>query len=257
MIIRRTSQRTSQLPEIQGTTGNDRITDTADSRRILALGGDDFVNGFGGNDEIYGNLGADTLNGGLGSDLLFGGRDNDALDGQEENDQIFGNLGADILVGNSGDDSLFGGRDNDVLNGSAGNDLLSGDLGFDVLIGSFGNDTLVVRVDPEANSFDYLRDFIPGEDKIALGGGLIFNDLEITTARSAGLTGSVQQTQALRSQFAPWGSNLSNVVDESLVLRVRSTGQTLAILNHQPTNTISPAATLTTASLTPADFVAI
>ena len=247
----------SQKPTLLGTENGDRLIDSADSNRLLGLGGNDLINGFGGDDELYGNLGADTLNGGLGSDALFGGRDNDALDGQEDNDIIYGNLGADILVGNAGNDSLFGGRDNDVLSASAGNDLLSGDLGFDVLIGSFGNDTLVLRDEVETNSFDYLRDFIPGEDKIALGGGLTFADLDVVTAQSAGIGASSQQSQALKAQFAPWGSNLSDFSAESLVLRVRSTNRIIGVLNHRPSNTISPATTLTPASLTAADFVSI
>lgn len=251
------SRNRSQKPTILGTETADRLADSAEGNRLLGLGGNDLINGFGGDDELYGNVGADTLNGGLGSDVLFGGRDNDALDGQEGNDIIYGNLGADILVGNAGNDSLFGGRDNDVLSASAGNDLLSGDLGFDVLIGSFGNDTLVLRDEAETNSFDYLKDFIPGEDKIALSGGLTFADLQILTASAAGIGGSLQQSQALRAQFAPGGSNLSDFSAESLVLRVRSTNRIVGIVNHRPTNTISPVTTLTPASLTAADFVSI
>ncbi|NJM63966.1 MAG: calcium-binding protein [Oscillatoriales cyanobacterium RU_3_3] len=243
----------SRNPNAQGTEENDLINDTPnDNRRILGFGGNDRINGYGGNDELFGNTGEDSLNGGLGNDSLYGGRDNDALDGQEDNDLLFGNLGADVLVGNAGNDRIFGGRDSDVLSGLVGADFLSGDLGFDVLIGGFGNDTLVLRDETVTDSFDYLRDFIPGEDKIALGGGLSFADLDILTVGAARIDRAV-----LRSQFAPWGSNLSDVSNESLVLRVRSTNRVLGILNHRPTNTISATFTLTPNSLGAIDFIAI
>ena len=70
-----------------------------------------------------------------------------------------------------------------------------------------------------------------------------------------GMYGDV--SQALKAQFAPWGSNLSDFSAESLVLRVRSTNRIIGVLNHRPSNTISPATTLTPASLTAADFVSI
>lgn len=237
----------TNTPLTLGTDGNDRLV--SPGGRTEALAGNDFINGSIGDDEIFGNQGFDTLIGNGGADQLHGGRDNDALDGRDGNDFLFGNLGSDILVGGIGDDQCFGGRGADVLSGLAGADFLSGDLGFDVLEGGFGNDTLVLRDETASASFDYLDDFVPGQDKIALTGGLSFADLDIVLFGASGLNYAT-----VREQFAR-NSALTAVSDESLVLRVRSTGRVVGLLNHRPTPVASVPVTLTPASLTVADFI--
>jgi Ca2+-binding RTX toxin-like protein len=239
--------------QVQGTEQNDVINDTAnDNRRILGLGGDDLIRGYGGNDELYGNPGEDSVNGGLGNDSIYGGRDNDGLGGEEGDDLLFGNLGADVLTGSMGNDQLFGGRDNDYLSGGTGGDFLSGDLGFDILDGGFGNDTLLLRDESATNSFDYLENFIPGEDKIALGGGLSFRDLDILTFRATGL-----DRTTVRSQFSPWTSNIDLFPEDFLVLRVRSSNRILGLLNNRPSNNLSTGITLRQNSLSAADFISV
>ena len=240
----------SDNPNAQGTDSDDVITDTDNGRRTFGFGGNDFINGFGGNDELFGNLGRDTLQGGAGSDTLYGGQDGDELSGGLDNDLIFGNLGTDDLTGDRGDDRMFGGRDNDRISGGDGDDFLSGDGGFDILTGGAGRDTFVVQNELATNSFDHLFDFVPGEDKIALGSGLSFNDLQISTiTREAN---NRENNALLDRQFAPWSGAIAIQNSRDLLITVRSTGRTIARLDNQPVGFL-----ITPASVTAADFISI
>ena len=74
-----------------------------------------------------------------------------------------------VLMGTSGEDRLIG---------TKGDDLFDGGLGQDKYIGGKGADTFVIR---PGEGLDTIRDFHLWEgDKIALGGGLSFNDLTIS-----------------------------------------------------------------------------
>lgn len=237
-------------PNAQGTDSNDIIDDTDNGRRTFGFGGNDFINGFGGNDELFGNLGRDTLQGGAGSDTLYGGQDGDELSGGLDNDFIFGNLGTDDLTGDRGDDRMFGGRENDRISGGDGDDFLSGDGGFDILIGGAGRDTFVVQNELATNSFDHLMGFVPGEDKIALGSGLSFNDLQISTiTREAN---NMENNALLDRQFAPWSGSIAIQNSFDLLITVRSTGRTIARLDNP---VVGPK--ITPASVTAADFISI
>ncbi|MEI7795711.1 MAG: calcium-binding protein [Methylococcaceae bacterium] len=149
--------------------------------RIMALGGNDTLQGGGtvrwidggeGNDSILGGDGtADTLLGGAGDDFLSAGgysvyssnNGNSSFWGYSGNDSaknvLSGGLGNDTLTGGTVDDVLIGGEGNDILYGAGtspdfsiaqaityakgnGNDTLIGSAGNDTLIGSAGNDTL-------------------------------------------------------------------------------------------------------------------
>ena len=235
----------SNNPTAQGTDGDDQIYHTDVGRSTLAFSGNDAVYGGEGADEIFGNAGRDTLTGGGGQDSLHGGRDEDLLWGGLENDVLFGNLGADVLDGDDGNDRLFGGRDNDELNGQNGDDVLAGELGFDVLTGdSFrrGRDTFVLK--PEADgSYDYINDFVPGEDTFLIQGLPGFSALSITTVTQAGI-----KPDTARLGFFP---NAPLLFDDDLVIRVQSTGQVLGIVSYLPAgNTTLKPASLTAQSFT-------
>ncbi|MGL5080178.1 MAG: CAP domain-containing protein [Microcoleaceae cyanobacterium] len=131
---------------------------------VLAMGGNDTVQGVGDAELIIGNQGNDNLLGGSGNDTLFGGKDNDVLEGQDGNDGLFGNLGQDTVTGGAGNDNLFGGRDNDALIGDGGNDTISGDLGADTLTGGAGADWFSVSNDGQGA--DLITDFQDGTDLI-------------------------------------------------------------------------------------------
>lgn len=239
----------ANTPNAQGTEVDDVITDTDGGRRTLGLGGNDRIRGLGGNDELFGNLGRDTLDGDGGFDTLYGGKDGDDLDGGLDDDILFGNAGTDSLDGGSGNDQMFGGRDNDILSGGDGADILSGDLGFDVLIGGSGRDTFIIQDEVATNTVDFLDDFLPGEDKIALPKGLTFADIEVLTFKTAGLNPAF-----VGRQFEPSPSpfpSLSSTSDLNLALRVKSTNRIIGLLDQLPASGVG----LTPASLTAADFI--
>ena len=165
----------------------------------------DELNGTNGNDSIFGGLGDDSIVGGEGNDFLIGltdndlvegGQGNDYLVGYDGNDSISGGEGDDILLGNQGDDSLEGGAGNDLLSGGAGNDLLSGGAGNDTLWGKEGADTFVVEL---GQGQDTISDFIAGEDRIALGSGVVFDNLTITGDVDAQIMDSDDNTLAILS----------------------------------------------------------
>ncbi|TNC75006.1 hypothetical protein FHG71_00775 [Rubellimicrobium roseum] len=103
------------------------------AQRVLALGGNDEINGRGGNDVLVGGSGNDQLRGGSGGDELVGGSGNDRLRGE---------TGEDALVGGIGNDLLYGGADGDDLQGGGGSDLLLGERGADTIWGGSGADDL-------------------------------------------------------------------------------------------------------------------
>lgn len=211
-------------------------------------GGNDRIFGRGGNDELFGNLGRDSLDGEGGFDTLYGGKDGDSLDGGLDDDVLFGNAGIDVLIGGRGNDQIFGGRDNDELSGGEGADILSGDLGFDVLNGGSGRDTFIIQDEVATNTVDFLQDFFPGEDKIALPKGLTFANIEVLTFETAGLN-----PRFVQRQFEPWNAfcGVCAGSDLHLALRVKSTNRIIGLVNYSPTTGVS----LTPASLTAADFI--
>ncbi len=160
---------------LNGTSNNDFLNGTA---------GNDIINDFNSQDTLYGNGGNDSLDGGDGDDKLYGGNGNDSLLGGSGQDTLYGDLGNDSLIGGDGDDKLYGGDGNDsllggngqdLLVGGAGNDFLKGDLGNDSLTGGTGSDIFVLAAATDRDTF---TDFSLGQsDKIALAGGLTFNQL--------------------------------------------------------------------------------
>jgi len=126
-------QTTISSEEIIGTDDSDRLDGTSVDDKIRGLAGDDFIRGLQGNDSIYGDGGNDHLNGNAGDDLIDGG---------EGRDRIYGGIGDDTLSGSAGNDYLLGGAGNDIYVYN-----LNADEGF---------------IDR-----DLIRNFKPGEDKIA------------------------------------------------------------------------------------------
>lgn len=115
---------------------------------LVALGGNDVLDGGEGNDRLFGGAGDDTLLGGADNDILLGGDGNDTLDGGEGIDSLDGGSGQDILHAGGGSDFLAAGSGNSVLFGDEGDDRLDsgGYNGFGnaVLEGGAGNDTYMV-----------------------------------------------------------------------------------------------------------------
>jgi serralysin len=155
---------------------------------LVALGGDDRIQGWTDSDLLFGNLGNDTIKGGAGLDTISSGRDNDWVGGEDDNDFLFGNLGNDTLNGDAGDDWLFGGRDNDLLKGGVGNDVLKGELGDDTLTGETGFDLLeggdgsdvfqlrfadrgsIPQIEKATGNADIIVDFNSATDRIQMSG---------------------------------------------------------------------------------------
>lgn len=107
---------------------------------------------------------------------------------------------ARLVEGTSGDDWLSGTTGDDVIDGRAGNDHMSGDLGGDTYIfgQGYGNDE-IYNFEPEASQ---------SIDRIRLNPDVNSSDVElrVTTSDASG-----------------------NPIDASLLLRLRSTGETLVV----------------------------
>jgi serralysin len=174
------------------TTGNDnRIFNPGEigDRTVLALDGNDTVQGSSDSESINGNLGNDQLLGKGGNDSLYGGQGLDTISGEDGNDFLFGNKGADSLIGGAGNDILFGGQDNDTLLGSEGNDTLIGDLGRDSLVGGQGIDLFILQasnVSNDPNLADIIADFSSTEDSIGLTGSLVESNLTFVAGGTNG-----------------------------------------------------------------------
>lgn len=140
--------------------GNDIVNGSANGDFIFGGAGNDQLFGNDGNDELYAGHGDDTLSGGDGTDTLYGQLGNDTISGGAGNDYIDGGNGDDILNGNDGNDRIglfdselyyhgllpsgVGSGGNDILNGGAGDDTLEDQRGNNTLNGGDGNDILLV-----------------------------------------------------------------------------------------------------------------
>lgn len=94
-----------------------------------------------------------------------------------------GNASDNLLRGNRGHNALDGLGGDDTLLGGAGADVLRGGMGADKLVGGTGADTFVFAAGDGGNNLDaadILYDFEDGIDRIALAGGLNFENLSIT-----------------------------------------------------------------------------
>jgi subtilisin family serine protease len=135
---------------------------------LLALEGNDVVEGSSESDIMNGNQGDDFLVGNGGNDTIWGGKDKDDIYGDDGNDNLNGNMGDDFVSGGAGDDIVRGGKDNDTLMGGNGNDQLFGDIGRDRLNGGgiFGVEYDTLTGGTESDTFvlgDYWGMFYKGE----------------------------------------------------------------------------------------------
>ena len=164
--------------QINGGTGSDYL-DGGVGNDTLHGGnnGHDTIKGGAGDDQINGGVGNDNLNGGDGHDTLYGHADHDQIKGGAGNDYIDSGVGNDTVKGGAGNDYINSGAGDDRLDGGAGNDTLDAGAGRDRVKGGAGNDIFVLT--PEYG-FNEILDFKDGEDKIKLGGGLAFGNLEIS-----------------------------------------------------------------------------
>ena len=97
------------------------------SNNIMALGGDD---------QVQGNQYVDYIHGGSGNDTLWGMGGDDVLLGESGNDTLYGGTGEDLLLGGDNNDILYGGQGNDRLWGGTGDDSYVGyvsDSGIDTI----------------------------------------------------------------------------------------------------------------------------
>lgn len=170
-----------------GSSHGDRFLLGAAHNRFNGGAGRDALFGLDGNDSLRGGSGADVLLGGRGADRLDGGTGADSLHGGSGADRLFGQSGNDVLFGSAGNDSLSGGAHRDLLRGGDGRDTLLGGTGNDTLSGGAGNDRLIGGVGRDVFVFgrgggkDTIADFRNGADRIDLGDGLRFRDVNETT----------------------------------------------------------------------------
>ncbi|MBD2464075.1 hypothetical protein H6G89_24030 [Oscillatoria sp. FACHB-1407] len=118
----------------------------------------------------------DDLKGTTGNDIINGLSGNDRLTGLAGNDQLVGDLGSDLLEGNENNDQLLGGVGNDQLRGGSGSDRLDGGKGRDTLFGGSDRDLFVLR---RRDGRDTIQDFRDRQDRLALSGGLRFQNLTV------------------------------------------------------------------------------
>lgn len=175
------------LPRLVGDNTSENVTLSPEQlanfpEGAWLLGGDDTVTGSSSVELILGNAGDDRIFGNDGNDSLYGGKGDDLLVGENGNDLLKGEVGNDTLIGLTGDDILRGGKGNDALFGGFGNDTLYGDIGVDTFTGDEGNDVFVLTNKLGGSTValaNTITDFDRGEDKIALAGGLLFENLRI------------------------------------------------------------------------------
>jgi Ca2+-binding RTX toxin-like protein len=107
--------------DVRGTEGPDRLGDRIGPTRIEALGGDDFVQG---GERADGGPGNDRM---FGTGLQLGGPGDDRMDvGAHglEGGRIAGQDGDDFITGSDGRDSLSGGGGRDRISGRGGSDTI-------------------------------------------------------------------------------------------------------------------------------------
>ena len=132
--------------DVRGTEGPDRIGDRIGPTRIEALGGDDIVQG---GERADGGPGNDRM---FGTGLQLGGPGDDRMDvgaHGTERGRIAGQDGDDFITGSDGPDSLSGGAGRDRISGRGGNDTIRvRDGERDVVRCGDGHDTVLAdRID--------------------------------------------------------------------------------------------------------------
>jgi Ca2+-binding RTX toxin-like protein len=167
-----------------------------------------------------GTNGSNTLVGAPRRSGLFNARGgNDRVNGRDGDDLINGGSGDDILNGGTGNDTLLGRTGRDRMFGGAGDDLLDGGAGIDTMNGGAGVDTYVLS----ANSGPDLIRYVDGQDRLALAGGLTFEQLTITQegtqtvisvgADRLGILENTQASQITTDDFATLNLRFSQIAN--------------------------------------------
>ncbi len=176
---------------LYGDTGNDTLYGGKQGDVLHGGKQNDFLSGNRGRDTLLGEIGFDLLHGGKAEDWLYGGTENDTLYGDRSVDVVHGGKGNDLLNGNQdndtllgdlGNDVIYGGKGNDWLYGGLGDDTLLGDQGTDVYFGGPGRDLFILSAQSTVTDLalaDIVVDFTPGQDAIALAGGLTTTNLNL------------------------------------------------------------------------------
>lgn len=202
----------SDIQDVSGTSGADRITGSAASNWFLGNGGNDRFSGLDGNDLFTVGVTAQVVSTAV---LIDGGGDFDTIDlysnggntagatvtleskGFQDTGQgtmkivnveaVSGTFFDDDLAGNKFANSLFGGNGADSLDGGVGNDSLYGDAYFGV-DSPFGYDgPRAIIDDPDATGADTLTGG-KGDDQLFGGSG---DDRLIGGANADTLTGGL------------------------------------------------------------------
>ncbi|MCL1468209.1 M10 family metallopeptidase C-terminal domain-containing protein [Argonema galeatum] len=82
------------------------------------------------------------------------------------------------LNGSQGNDYIIGNQADNLIRGEAGYDILVGGAGADTLVGGGDGDTFVLT--PGGGAADLIMDFVDGQDRLNLQGGLTPNSLTFT-----------------------------------------------------------------------------
>ena len=151
--------------------------------------------GLGGDDVLNGGSGADDMRGGSGNDIYYVDNVGDSItenpgDGTDRvNSRIDFVLGSDLenldLIGSNAIDGtgnelankINGNSVSNILIGLGGDDLLNGGSGDDKLTGGAGNDIFQLK---NGLGRDLITDYVPGEDRIRLLGGISFAGLSFS-----------------------------------------------------------------------------
>ncbi len=154
------------MPVINGTSGDDTLTDTS---------GNDTINGLAGNDTIkVGSGGADVVNGGDGRDSL----EFMTATGAVVVDFVAGVAGTtsftsiEKVVTGDFNDQITGNAAAQNISARAGADTLWGAGGIDTLWGGSGADTFIFREMGTANA-DVMGDWTSGQDTLLLDGAVM------------------------------------------------------------------------------------
>ena len=153
----------SNIENVTGGYGNDRLTGDAGDNIINGGAGDDVLSGGGGFNVIDGGDGFDTVDfsdadqgvsaflpglmvpadGQWGRDYLFS---IEAVIGSGHDDWIYSNTADNYLYGGAGDDVIYGMGGRETMDGGEGNDTLvtAGNSPGDMLLGGAGDDLFIV-----------------------------------------------------------------------------------------------------------------
>jgi Ca2+-binding RTX toxin-like protein len=154
--------------EVRGTDNADILIGSDRNDRFIGDGGDDLIDGGAGRDLV--RFDRAQVADGIFVELGDGyGQAIGVWNGESFRQEL---LNIEDVRGSAGNDLIIANSEGSNLRGMDGNDTLIGDNGNDVLRGGNGADVFEV-----GDGFDYIHDFVIGEDRLTLtdvifGGGL-------------------------------------------------------------------------------------